>query len=95
MSAVRNVLSALEVELLVAQREHPPMHSPHEGYAVIREELEELWEHVKADTGASYDARSEAIQLAAMACRYVLDICDAERRRNGEAVSSTERAEGS
>lgn len=55
---------------------HAPMHSPHEGISVLREEMEELWEHVKADTGRSPEARKEAIQIAAMAMRYVLDLID-------------------
>lgn len=53
-----------------------PMHSPHEGKAVIEEEYDELWDHVKANTGGSAAARAEAIQLAAMALRYALDCCD-------------------
>lgn len=50
------------------------MASGHEGKAVIEEELEELWEHVKADGGDSPEAMREAIQIAAMAMRYVLDL---------------------
>jgi len=51
-----------------------PMHGPHEGYAVILEELDELWHHVKDNTGRSAEARAEAIQVAAMALRYALDV---------------------
>lgn len=53
-----------------------PMHSPHEGKSVIEEELDELWDHVKENTGRGPAARAEAIQLAAMGLRYVLDVCD-------------------
>ncbi len=55
---------------------HRPMNSPHEGHSVIREEFEELWEHVRADTGRTPAARKEAIQVAAMGLRYVLDLCE-------------------
>ena len=66
-------------ELDRAMTQHAPMHSPHEGWAVIREELEpELWEHVCRDTGRSAEARHEALQIAAMGLRYVLDLCDRE-----------------
>jgi len=65
-------------ELARACRDFAPMHSAHEGHAVIREEFEELWEHVKTNTGGSRAARAEAVQLAAMAVRYVLDVCDSE-----------------
>jgi hypothetical protein len=59
-----------------AMTRHAPMHSPHEGHSVIREELDELWEHVRADTGRSTEARKEAIQIAAMGLRYALDLCE-------------------
>lgn len=69
--AVADVL----VELAKAAERFPAFNSPHEGWAVIREELEELWEHVRSNTGR-YSARSEAIQVAAMALRYAADLCD-------------------
>jgi hypothetical protein len=62
-----------------AMTRHAPMHSPHEGHSVIREELDELWEHVRADTGRSVDARKEAIQIAAMGLRYALDLTEMNR----------------
>lgn len=66
-------------EALRAATIHAPLHSPHEASSVIREEFEELWEHVKADTGTSPEARKEAIQLGAMAMRYVLNLIDQPR----------------
>lgn len=68
------VLLHLRAEVLKACTKHAPMHSPHEGHSVIREELEELWDHVKADTGKGEEARKEALQVAAMGIRYVLDV---------------------
>lgn len=62
-------------ELVSATFKHPAMHSPHEGWAVIKEELDELWEHVRANTGTTPEARKEAIQVAAMALRYAFDLC--------------------
>ena len=61
-------------ELTTARGRFAPFNSPHEGWAVIREELDELWEHVKANTGGSEKAQDEAIQLATMALRYAYDI---------------------
>lgn len=52
---------------------HDPMNSPHEGYAVILEELDELWEHVKKDAGRTPDAMTEALHVAVTGIRYVLD----------------------
>jgi glutamyl-tRNA reductase len=57
------------------------MNSAHEGWAVIWEELDELWDEVRAKQGARDVAkmRKEAVQVAAMAMRFVLDVCDSER----------------
>ncbi len=47
--------------------------SGHEGYAVIKEELEELWDAVKSDQADNIIER-EAIQVGAMAVRYLVDL---------------------
>lgn len=77
ISYVGEVLNELRDELFKAMTKHAPMHSPHEGISVIREEVDELWDHVKADTGRTPDARKEAKQIAAMAIRYIVDLIDA------------------
>ncbi len=76
LSVVRQLRVQDEIlaEIDRARRLHGPMHSPHEGWAVIQEELEELWELVRADAGRSPAARLEAVQVAAMAIRYVTDL---------------------
>jgi hypothetical protein len=68
------ILGTIRAEVLRAARKHPPMHSAHEGYAILQEEVDELWEHVKADTGYSAEAMTEASQVAAMGIRYMLDL---------------------
>jgi hypothetical protein len=60
-------------ELRRAVERFPAFNSPHEGWAVIHEELDEMWDHCRANTGRSPDAHREAIQVAAMALRYVMD----------------------
>jgi hypothetical protein len=53
------------------------MQSPHEGISVLREEFEELWEEVKSHKGGrgrmGSKGRAEAVQVAAMALRFILD----------------------
>ena len=61
-------------ELARACDKFAAMHGPHEGWAVIQEEVEELWDLVKANRGRSDEARQEAIQIDAMALRYVVDV---------------------
>lgn len=63
-------------ELDRAMRLHGPMNSAHEAYAVILEEVDELWEEVrkKRDARSRLKMRSELIQIAAMACRAIYDL---------------------
>jgi hypothetical protein len=69
------VIYLVRNELERAMAKHSPMVSPHEGYAVLKEEVDELWDRVKRDDGRSGGAVHEAIQVAAMGLRYVLDVC--------------------
>jgi len=52
----------------------PDFNSAHEGYAVIKEELDELWHEVKhnKDPEAYNRMRAEAIQVAAMAVKFLM-----------------------
>lgn len=74
---IQEIAMEIAAEVARAERKHAPLNSPHEAWSVIYEELEELREHVRADTGRSADARKEAIQVAAMGLRYVLNLCEA------------------
>lgn len=53
-----------------------PFKNGHEGYAVIKEELDELWDEVRNNKRP--DARDrqikEARQIAAMALRFIVDL---------------------
>lgn len=63
-------------ELDRALRKYEPMHSAHEGYAVLAEELDELklevWKKPKKRSDSRM--RKEAAQVAAMAIRFMLDV---------------------
>lgn len=45
---ILEVLNEIEASYTKARVNHAPMHSPHEGYAVIKEEFDELWDEIKA-----------------------------------------------
>lgn len=68
-------------EYRAATAKFGPFNSAHEGYAVLLEEVDELWDEVKAKQGSRdlIKMRKEAIQVAAMAMRFVVDVCDSER----------------
>jgi len=65
-------LAEVREEVEKAINKHGPMASAHEGYAVIAEELDELWDEVKADRGYQESAMSEAKQVAAMGLKYLI-----------------------
>jgi hypothetical protein len=83
-SDVAAVAIPMLLELESATAKWPPMNSAHEGWGVIYEEfIIELGEHVwmkqsKRDLPAM---RKEALQVAAMALRFALDVCDETRGR--------------
>lgn len=74
MDRITAILSEVEREVRRAAAKHPPMHSPHEGFAVLKEEVDELWAEIKKNFGREQCAFDEAIQVAAMGVRYVLDL---------------------
>lgn len=67
-------LDLVIVELQKARAKHPPMASAHEGWAVILEELDELWDEVKARNPDMTRLRDEAVQVAAMGLRFLIDV---------------------
>lgn len=83
-SPLSDVLRLVRDEVESATSKWPPMNSAHEGYGVMLEEFDELWNHVKTNQKKrDLEAmRAEAIQVAAMAVRFVLDVVDGGRGRN-------------
>ena len=54
------------------------LHSPHEGWAKMLEEVDELWEEVRRKSALRSKAamRAEAKQVAAIAIRFMGDLCE-------------------
>lgn len=73
------ILADIKREVLRAKRLHPgDFHNPHEGYAVLLEEVDELWDEVKRKGGGrDAVAAKEATQVGAMAVRYLLEVINA------------------
>lgn len=69
-------LSGVADELAIAQSKHPPLHSAHEGFAVILEEVDELKAEVwrKPAERNKTALRQELIQIAAMCARMAADL---------------------
>jgi len=71
------MLNLVRDELDRARQKFPPFNSGHEGYAVILEELDELWTEIRsnqATAGRNERMAKEAIQVAAMALRFLVDM---------------------
>jgi hypothetical protein len=77
------VLDAVCNELATAMGNWPAFNSAHEGFAVLLEEVDELKAHVwtnqkRRDLAAM---QKEAIQVAAMAMRFAIEVCNEEDGR--------------
>lgn len=92
--SIESIAQEVVEELERAEAKFGPFNSSHEGYAVILEELDELWEVVRlsaselrglAPTKTLQERkrkdmmRAEAIQVAAMAMRFIKCICDQDK----------------
>jgi hypothetical protein len=71
-----DLLSKVSAEVDRARSLYPRFNSLHEGYAVMLEEVEELWEMIRKSKELNADdrMRDEAIQIAAMAIRFIEDL---------------------
>jgi hypothetical protein len=65
-------------EITRARLQHAPMRGAHEGYAVLIEEVDELWDEVKDRRRDLARMRKEAIQVAAMAIAFVVEVASHE-----------------
>lgn len=82
-STVMDIVRDVEREVVRAMKLHAPMASSHEAHSVILEELDELWLEIKKKRRrrSPKKLRKEAIQVAAMAVRYVHDVVEPGNRK--------------
>jgi len=78
---VRVVMERIQKELMRAVRIHAAFHSAHEGYAILLEEVDELKAEVFRRDRHYDRMRTEAIHVAAMGARFVLDLYGEELDR--------------
>lgn len=60
------------LEVMDSYDEFPDFNSYHEGYAVIKEEVDELWDEIKTYKKDKQAIEEEAIQVAAMAIKLLV-----------------------
>lgn len=80
MTKVDSILSAVKEEYQSAASRYPRMRSAHEGFAILREEVDELWDEIKHNdaTRSHTHMKREAVQVAAMAVRFLHDVIHEE-----------------
>jgi len=68
-------LDEIKKEYYRASEKYGSFNSTHEAYGVIKEEFDELWDlmKLKPESGRWNRMRYEAIQLATMALRFLVD----------------------
>ena len=77
MKTTKSFSDDVKEQLTRLRERHPePVHSAHEGYALILEEVDELWDEVKKKNKLrDYDAMyHELVQVAARAKRLAEDV---------------------
>ena len=57
-----------------ASEKFPDFNSAHEGYAVLLEEVEKLWDEIKVNNDKRF--APEAVQAGAMCLRFLVNICE-------------------
>jgi hypothetical protein len=78
LEAYNEALNDVYGEIAQARQIFPPFNSAHEGYAVLLEEVNELWEEIKIKR-VNRDAkalRDEARQVAAMAVCLMVEAAE-------------------
>lgn len=73
---IKEIMGLIEGEMRRAAGKHNPLNSFHEGWAVMMEEMDELWDEVKKQTGKRDlpNMKIECKQIAAMAARFMYDL---------------------
>lgn len=72
-----SILHLVTTEFIRATKKNGTFNSHHEGWAVIYEELDELWDEVRVRQPDNGNLLREAIQTAAMAIRFIHDLVPA------------------
>ncbi len=72
---VSTVIDEVVAELERATGLYSSMPGPHEGFVILQDRMGELWEEVREQERNKAAMSDEAIQVAAMAIRFILDCC--------------------
>ena len=72
---LEDTFNNIESEIHKVKVKYPHnFNSLHEAYAVIKEEIDELWDEIKKKDTNKENIKMEAIQSAAMLCRLLVEL---------------------
>jgi hypothetical protein len=77
MATRQEILQQISDELSCAQYNYPKLSTCHDGYGRMLEEVDELWDAIKKHkfNCGTPAMRAECIQIAAMALRFIEELC--------------------
>ena len=81
------VVNEIIASYMKARAKHAPMRGPHEGYAILLEEVDELWDEVKRWQPNDQNLvamRKEALHVAAMALAFLIEVAPRQGVLNAE-----------
>ena len=83
VTRIGKAIKAMIAEYNLALMHNLPLNNTYEGWAVLKQKLDELWEEVKlGETGPSRDVlRKEAAELGAATMRFIVDLTAEESHR--------------
>jgi NTP pyrophosphatase (non-canonical NTP hydrolase) len=68
----KQFIELINKEYQRANKLFPPFKSTHEGYAVLLEEVDELWDNIKQNKGME-NMKEEIVQIGAMAMKFYVN----------------------
>ncbi len=71
---LKDAIDLVVEEYISAAGKFPPFYSAHEGWGIIREEYLELEDEIMRKDRDIDQMRKEAMHLAAMALRFIIDV---------------------
>ena len=68
------VITEINEELNRSYENYGKFHSTHDGYGVIKEEFDELWDEIKKKNPDKQKLKHEAMQTCAMLLKFIRDL---------------------
>jgi len=72
---MKDIVALIVDELSRANKVYKPFNSAHEGYAVMLEEMDELFDEIRKKRPDISRMQDEAIQVGAMAIKFIQSCC--------------------